>query len=1667
MRKKYVVRKGIAGLLALSMVCSFFSASVMAGENAAALDLPIPIIDTDTHGNWVGTYGTDGYVLCAYENDSYPDASQGTPDQLCEDRMSIPEYVNSIEYVYESKTNNAGDSGYRYGWWVRDNDYSSSAAKLAGGPGSAEEKLHYRFDDRSITVNVDVKDEKEHTLSLYFAEEGARVMTVQAFKADGSTEVSNPVQIDSIVDGKYVTIPFSGDVSVKITNDAYTNAGGYSPMNAVLNGIFFDSLELASISISAEDGEVVRSVNDVFTMKVQTVPSTVNAPEVDWSVTDLDGKATDVAEISTEGVVSVKKGVGNFRVTAVNRENKEMSASAEFVVIGSGEELPAETAISHAGNLDIIENGTSKVIFNRATGTYSAYSQTNGKAYVLNARMQVGDQISTDGYKFTASEVDIKTALTTVTPETSLIKGKQGPVAETAENVKGKTLRLTGEKAGEASIVFDITLQDDKTGIILRPGIINNTGEDMRIKEMYPLIAYGAYGGGIFAGPDPTVNHNAMSGNSVWGAPSLIDGVNMGDARNNMLISYRNNPEKESISMGAITTYEFRSQFATSFQPDACVENKGRKSIDARMRLFDSRGKLVDKNSSEPYMFDQAYIDFAEQNPYDSLEKFADEQARAMNVNLLEIDPYFYECLWWAQGGHVDNPDMGWGLGGGVGYGNTADFAVDEAGRAKEKGLTQYAAPSLRVEPDRYTRNNEQLWWNDEKWKECGHLTENYPTLKLWNNKMHELGAEAGLYMQPTYRSEDFCEQYPQYMMNNEKYYNADYTDSEYIRYLENSVYANMRDAGLTSLFYDYSGTYNYRTKEETGWKSTQWYAEDHKWVADLPWKYLLDISEGYEDPYATAVSAYRNIFAIPKNVVGNQLQICENIWQDAGDDVAIGLIDSQRSVVDDTSFGLPLIKKGVYQWYKNRTTKMIYPDAKILNQSDRDVRRGQVTGMAMMFGKPTLAHSIEEKNMSDEAIYDFSRTLPMPNNGVSARPLGLFELAGVQGDVTKAVGEAYDYKLADDNHILLLWNHTGAEKKIGVDLGEDTAFGGMGLDPEKTYHVWDFWNWQYIGEVSGSEYLELSTRANECKVLAVREVKEGTPALLSTDRHILQGELDAEVDEYNPESMTLTGTFDVIGEDGFDGDVYRAVFALPEGTTLDTFETEAKDAEISTEISDFDGLLEVTVDTEESYDGTENPPLRWTLTLKEKEINDTEAPSDVTGVRVSADLRGNVTLNWNESKDNSGLVRYRVYRGTAPDAVNELAADNLDETTCTVAGEGTVYYRIEAYDPSGNTAGSETVMAEVAAREERNASGATATSSYVGGAYEAGNVLDGNPNTIWHTSDENKNGERSITIRLENPGRINTLKYLPRQDASDNGVITKYEIQVSEDGINFRTVSEGQWENDRTWKNALFTDADNVSYVKLIAVESVNDYAAAAEIIVSYMPNELSGIGVSDTAVQLNTGESRQVYANLYPSHMSGIELIWDTADENVAEVDENGVITAAGTGTTTITVRIPSTDFYAECSVTVQDDPVQNLDKLKELLKLAIESAEAIVPDLETQYMPEGQDEFKEALDHAKDVYNNKELTAGNPEHKQMIKDARERLLDAMSSLKLKEESGITGPQDDEKPGDDGQKPDADTDSGKAVKTGDASQPFIYVTLLALASGAAAVILRKKRNK
>lgn len=182
----------------------------------------------------------------------------------------------------------------------------------------------------------------------------------------------------------------------------------------------------------------------------------------------------------------------------------------------------------------------------------------------------------------------------------------------------------------------------------------------------------------------------------------------------------------------------------------------------------------------------------------------------------------------------------------------------------------------------------------------------------------------------------------------------------------------------------------------------------------------------------------------------------------------------------------------------------------------------------------------------------------------------------------------------------------------------------------------------------------------------------------------------------------------------------------------------------------------------------------------------------------------------------------------------------------------------------------------------------AAAGSEYAGTTEgPASNVLDGDLNTHWHSNyptDNVSNGGRSkhwITIDLGGTYLVNGLVYTPRSGGL-NGCVTKYQIEVSTDGVNFQPVAQGDWLKNSEVKTAEFYGPVVATHVMLRVLETNDEWATAAEIRVVGSEDVGAAADCKELIAELTKyAEYEESVIYLYPDFADAIRNAKKTASD------------------------------------------------------------------------------------------------------------------------------------------------------------------------------------------
>jgi len=186
--------------------------------------LPPAAVDTTTQGNWVGVYGSDGYVLFSYDG-------SGT---TATDRVSLPAYVSGISDSYAGR-------------WVYNADADSDVRAVQDPLDTTQRVAAVIYSwggDPSVTI--DCSQTGKFRLALYMLDwdSAGREQSV-GFVGGG---LSGTDTVSDFAGGKWYVYDVDPSAGASVTVTLYTDTGP----NAVLSALAFDPIpEPATLALLA------------------------------------------------------------------------------------------------------------------------------------------------------------------------------------------------------------------------------------------------------------------------------------------------------------------------------------------------------------------------------------------------------------------------------------------------------------------------------------------------------------------------------------------------------------------------------------------------------------------------------------------------------------------------------------------------------------------------------------------------------------------------------------------------------------------------------------------------------------------------------------------------------------------------------------------------------------------------------------------------------------------------------------------------------------------------------------------------------------------------------------------------------------------------------------------------------------------------------------------------------------------------------------------------------------------------------------------------------------------------------------------------------------------------------------------------------------------------
>lgn len=312
-------------------------------------------------------------------------------------------------------------------------------------------------------------------------------------------------------------------------------------------------------------------------------------------------------------------------------------------------------------------------------------------------------------------------------------------------------------------------------------------------------------------------------------------------------------------------------------------------------------------------------------------------------------------------------------------------------------------------------------------------------------------------------------------------------------------------------------------------------------------------------DPDKTFIEGYRlGLEMLREETPGTFILGCTSTQNMVSFAPVYGMVDAMRIGPDND-----LASKGDWKeltygpdfagnlWFLNNRVWHNDPDPFYVRESNPLANaRWMASWLAVSGAMNTTSERYTE--LSPERLDIIKRTLPSHN--FAARPVDILERE------KPAIWIVGNERL----HIVGLFNW---DEKKSTTLSCDLA--RMGLDPAKSYEVFDFWANRYLGTVTGcwNETLE----GAGCRVLALRE-KTNFPQILSTSRHITQGLIDVKAVVWGATHLILRGTSAMVA-----GDPYEFRLICPGNLSPAGISTNQSDA-VCSGFTREGNLLRVTV---------------------------------------------------------------------------------------------------------------------------------------------------------------------------------------------------------------------------------------------------------------------------------------------------------------------------------------------------------------------------------------------------------------------------------------------------------------------------------------------------------
>ena len=509
-----------------------------------------------------------------------------------------------------------------------------------------------------------------------------------------------------------------------------------------------------------------------------------------------------------------------------------------------------------------------------------------------------------------------------------------------------------------------------------------------------------------------------------------------------------------------------------------------------------------------------------------------------------------------------------------------------------------------------------------------------------------------------------------------------------------------------------------------------------------------------------------------------------------------------------------------------------------------------------------------------------------------------------------------------------------------------------------------------------------------------------------------------------------------------------------------------------------------------------------------------------------------NLTITEDATAVTATVEKTELYKGETA----QILGQNLDQITFTSSDDSVMTVDTENHKINAVGAGSatltgtladgstltfditvkDTVVNDIPRTETPDITSSANTEESTGeptGSGVASAATDGDSSTYWHSNwsttgfNVSESNPAILTVDLGKSMDIGGFKFQQRP-STNNGIVYQYSYRILDE--NDQVIESGDHitvpSNLRAgaaWVSTQFdTTAKNARKIQILVEEGQGGFAAISEVVPFTVQKVADAVTLDAENVTLKVGETVTLTPSATPEGAMLKGLVWSSSDEEIATVDENGVVTALKEGTATIKVSNVA-GLEATCKVTVKGKAEQpDVDQEAPTAPGKLSKAEVTKDSIQIRWKKskdnvgvEGYEIFlngvsikKVSADTTSVMISN--LLAGT-EYQITVKayDAAGNYSEAaaLTVKTLAEDKNNSGNKDDNQKPDsgnknDGQKPSGDQNQNSSadkkpagvpqvtvVKTGDSGAPIgIFVVLAIVAAGAVVVVvLRMKADQ